>query len=103
MGEIKELAEIEVFVADITCLIIREVRQHIGKPKDIIIDILKGLIEKKIRDEGVAAFSGLGNIPEELKNAGADGWLGFAITALGDLVPKIIDAITVDVSLPPQA
>lgn len=94
MGEIKELAEIEVFIVDVVCLIIKEVRSHQGETKTIVLDILKELISEKIRSEGVTAFTGLSNIPEEVKNAGVDGWLGFAISALGDIVPKIIDAVT---------
>ena len=94
MAEVKEIQEIEVFIISLTCLIIKEIRQHQGKPADIVKDIMLGIVSEKIRNEGVAAFSGLTNIPEEVKNAGVDGWINFAITSLMSAIPAIISAVT---------
>ena len=97
MGQVKELNDIQIFLTDVICLIIDEVRAHPGETKTIVLDILKGLIEEKIRNEGVAAFTGLSNIGEEAKNAGVEGWLQFAIEALGNIVPRVIDSITKEI------
>ena len=60
---------------------------------DIVKDILVGIVSDKMRSEGIAAFSGLSNIPAEVKGAGIDGWVDFAISLIATAMPALIDAV----------
>lgn len=94
MAELKEIKEIENYIVEAVCTIIKEVRQHKGKPTEIIKEIILGLATTEMRTKAIAAFSGIQNIPEEVKNAGVDGWIDMAIELVIKAIPEIIDAVT---------
>jgi hypothetical protein len=94
MAELKEIKEIATFTVDLVCLIVKEVRQHKGKALDIVREILVGIVSEKIRTEGIAAFSGLANIPAEVKAAGIEGWIDFGIVIIANALPALIAAFT---------
>jgi dihydrodipicolinate synthase/N-acetylneuraminate lyase len=93
MAEMKELKELEVFLVDSVCLIIKELKEHTGKPVEAVRDVLMGLIAEKMRTEGVAAFTGLSNLSAEFKLAGIEGWVDFAANFVSTAVPAISEAM----------
>ncbi len=93
MGQIKELAELEVYAKDLIILVIKEVKEHQGKPVDMIKDILSGMVTEKMKAEFIDAFSGLGLLPAELKEADVTAWIGFAINVVMS-IPQVIEAIS---------
>ena len=96
MAELKELGELEVFLKDLIVLIIKEARQHSGKPADAVKDILMGLVQEQLRTEAIAAFSGLQNLPAEFAAGDVGSWITFGInTIMG--VPEVIEAFTAQV------
>ncbi len=90
----KELQELETFLVSVSCLVIKEIKNHPGKSQDQLRDILLGLVGEKLRNEAVAALTGLQNLPAEFKEAKFENWIDFVINSVVAAIPAYTEALS---------